>query len=43
MICSNILGISLVYGANTQRIVRKEIMEDWAIRWAWLKEYHDSK
>ena len=25
-------------GANTQRIVRKEIMEDWAKRWAWLKE-----
>ena len=24
-------------GANTQRIVRKEIMEDWAKRWAWLK------
>jgi hypothetical protein len=24
-------------GANTQRIVRKEIMEDWARRWSWLK------
>ena len=24
-------------GANTQRIVRKEIMDDWARRWSWLK------
>lgn len=25
-------------GANTQRQVRQEIMQDWAERWSWLKE-----
>ena len=24
-------------GANTQRMVRREIMKDWAERWSWLK------